>query len=168
MCCEFFIKLLWELKQCCGHYIFFTLYYFICPAPGQKVVCAHSYFFVLFFYTNVMHLLALDPYFWDWGLGASASLSESSGSSSASLRLLVRASALRMLIRTLWCSTGSMLFTSSNLRTPHRVQSNLHKQGSVKPKDSTQGSVKPQWKSTIVDFHWDQFTSSLLIHRMPD
>ena len=46
-CCEFFIKLIWELKQCCGHYISFILYYFVCPASGQKVGCAHSYFFVL-------------------------------------------------------------------------------------------------------------------------
>ena len=26
--------IIWELKQCCGHYISFTRYYFICPAPG--------------------------------------------------------------------------------------------------------------------------------------
>lgn len=53
---------------------------------------------------------------WLFALGASASLSDSSCSSEASFFLLLRASALRMLERTLWCSGGSMLFTSSNLK----------------------------------------------------
>lgn len=53
---------------------------------------------------------------WPFALGASASLSDSSCSSEASFLLLLRASALRMLERTLWCSGGSMLFTRSNLQ----------------------------------------------------
>lgn len=54
-------------------------------------------------------------YLWLFALGTSASLSDSSCSSKTSFLLLLRASALRMLVRTLWCSGGSMLFTSSNL-----------------------------------------------------
>lgn len=54
-------------------------------------------------------------YLWLFALGTSALLSDSSCSSETSFLLLLRASALRMLARTLWCSRGSMLFTSSNL-----------------------------------------------------
>lgn len=61
-------------------------------------------------------------YLWLFVLGASTSLSESSCSSAASFRLLVRASALRMFASTLWCSAGSMLFTSSKLETQQTIK----------------------------------------------
>lgn len=54
-------------------------------------------------------------YLWLFALGTLASLSDWSCSSETSFFLLLRASALQMLARTLWCSGGSMLFTSSNL-----------------------------------------------------
>lgn len=55
-------------------------------------------------------------------LGTSSSLSESSSCSAASLRLLVQASALRIFTSTLWCSAGSMVFTSSKLRKHQQVR----------------------------------------------
>lgn len=62
-------------------------------------------------------MLGTAAYLSPFALGASCSLSESSCSSVACFRLLFRASALRMFASTLWCSAGSILFTSSKLST---------------------------------------------------
>lgn len=91
-------------------------------AAGQrwKMRNGSKTFLGFWFWEKVLHL-------WLWALGAassSCSLSESPCCSAASFRRLVRASALRMLARTLWCSAGSMLFTSSNLEGHQTFRNN--------------------------------------------
>lgn len=82
-------------------------------------------------------MLGTAAYLSPFALGASCSLSESSCSSVACFRLLFRASALRMFASTLWCSAGSILFTSSKLST----------QQGKKQKQNTQLEPRASWQS---------------------